>query len=247
MSTKKRELTTVEVIWAEDITLSFLEDNIERRGAENHIARLLATQFGNDLADLGWKGDTALAATITDANSDGFDDTTGLTQADHDFLRTNDGWLKIAGADADAHAYDASGASKASDVFKAMLSLMPDKYLGLELVFFVPPELAIAYASELANRATGLGDTVMVQGVPAARYFGYRVVPDPYLRKEGNLARRAVLTPADNLVFGIQRNITLDAQWQPRKRAVEYTITARNDYEFANADAVVLATNIPNL
>ena len=247
VSAKKRTLSTVEVIWAEDITLTFLEDNIERRGADNHIARLLATQFGNDLADLGWKGDTSLAATITDANADGLDDTTGLTQADHDFLRTNDGWLRIAGADADAHAYDATGAAKASDIFKAMLDLVPDKYLGLELAFFVPPETAIAYANELANRATGLGDTVMVQGVPVLRYFGYKVVPDPYLRKEGLLPRKAILTPVSNLAFGIQRNITIDAQWQPRKRVVEYTITARNDYEFANADAVVLASNIPNL
>ena len=149
--------------------------------------------------------------------------------------------------DADAHAYDATGAAKASDIFKAMLDLMPDKYLGLELTFFVPPETAIAYANELANRSTGLGDTVMVQGVPVLRYFGYKVVPDPYLRKEGNLSRRGILTPASNLTFGIQRNITIDAQWQPRKRVVEYTITARNDYEFANADAVVLASNIPNL
>jgi len=247
VSAKRRELSTVEVIWAEDITLTFLEDNIERRGAENHIARLLATQFGNDLADLGWKGDEGLAATITDSNGDGLDDTTGLTQADHNFLRTNNGWLKIAGSDPAAHGYDAASATKVSDIFKAMLKLLPDKYRGLELVFFVPPETADAYANELANRGTNLGDTVMVQGVPTLRYFGYKVVADPYLRKEGNLSRRAILTIPDNLVFGIQRDITIDAQWQPRKRVVEYTITARNDYEFANADAVVLASNIPEL
>ena len=247
VSTKKRTLSVVEVIWAEDITLSFLEENIERRGAENHIARLLATQFGNDLADLGWKGDTSLAATITDANADGLDDTTGLTQADHDFLRTNDGWLAIGTADTDAKSYDATSDTKASDIFKAMLNLMPDKYLGLELVFFVPPETAVAYANELAARTTSLGDQVMIQGIPAARYFGYLVLPDPYLRKEGLLPRKAILTPADNVVFGIQRDITIDAQWQPRKRSVEYTITAKNDYEFANGDAVVVATNIPSL
>lgn len=245
VSVAKRQLTTVEVIWGEDITLSFLEDNIERRGAENHIARLLATQFGNDLADLGWKGDESLPATITDANADGRDDTTGLTQADHDFLRTNNGWLAIAQGDPSTHTYNASGASKPSAVLQAMLRALPTKYLGRDLIFFAPPEFAMAYADELAARTSALGDQTMIQGVPVLRYFGYPVLPDPYLRQEGNLSRRALLSMPDNLVFGVQRTITLDAQYQPRRRAVEYTITARVDYEFATTDAVVLATNIP--
>lgn len=246
-STKKRTLTTVEVIWGEDVTLSFLEDNIEGRAAENHIARLLATQFGNDLADLGWKGNTSLPATITDLNNDGRDDTTGLTQADHTFLRINDGWLRVLETATETKTYNASGATKASVILQNMLRLLPDRYQGLDLAYFVPPELAMAYADELAARATGLGDQAVVQGIPVLRYFGYPVIPDPYLRREGNLPRRAVLTPLDNLVFGVQRDVTIDAMWQPRRRVVEYTVTARVDYEVANPDAAVLATNIPAL
>ena len=248
ISTRKRELSTVEVIWGEDITLTFLEDNIERRGAQNHIARLLAGQFGNDLDDLAWNGDTTLAETITDANSDNLDDTTGLSQADHDFLRTDDGWLRIASSDLPAdQQVDVSGQSSAKAVLDAVLDHMPVKFLGLPLYFFVPPEFARAYANELGDRPTPLGDRVLINGMRVLEYFGYPLIPDPYLRKQGNLDRRLLLAPAANLVFGVQRQLSVDAEWKPRKRAVEYTLTARVDYQLANVDAAVLGDKVPDL
>lgn len=73
VTTHRRTLLTVETILAEDITMTFLEDNIERAGAEAHIARIIATAFGNDSNDLVWNGD--------DASSD-------------PFILINDGLLK---------------------------------------------------------------------------------------------------------------------------------------------------------
>lgn len=224
ISTGKRSLSTTEVIWGEDITLSFLEDNIERRGAENHIARLLATQFGNDLNDLAWNGDTAAGA-----------------GADQAFLNINNGWLKIIAGESGAGNYDATSSTTARQVLREMMQLLPAKYKSrTDLLYFMPVAFCEQYADEIATRSTGLGDQVLVNGFPALRFFGMLVVPETALI--GNVG---TLTPAENLVFGIQRQMTVDSMYQPRKRAIEYTISARIDYEIAKDDAVVRGTNIP--
>lgn len=243
VSTQKRSLSTKEVIWADDITLTFLEDNIERRGAYNHIVSLIATAFGNDLADLAWNGDESLAATITDNNSDNLDDTTGLSQNDHTFLRVNNGWLAI--ANAEVTAYDAASATKPSEVFKAMRNLLSEQFKVLGPTFYVAPDIAEAYGDELATRTTALGDRVTLNGNTGLRWFGYRIYADPNLAKNGDIAQKILFTLPRNLTFGIQRTISLDAEWVPRRRAFEITVSARNDYEFAVIDPVVLATNVP--
>jgi len=230
LGTKRRTLTTVEVVWAEDVTLTFLEDNIEKRDAETQIARLLATAFGNDANDLAWNGDEA---------------------AEDDFLSINDGWLTLAAADADAHALDLTDEGLAIDadttageVLALAMRNLPYRFKGRsDLAFFVPVAFAERYAEEVAGRLTGLGDQVLVGGFPQLRWFGLPVVPEPHL--VGDSAGNLVLTPAGNLFFGVQRQLTVDGQWQPRKRVVEFTLTARTDMQYATGDALVVAGGLP--
>jgi hypothetical protein len=226
VGTKRRTLTSVEVIWGEDLSLTFLEDNIERRGAENHIARMLATAFGNDLNDLAWNGD---------------EDYTGPTAA---FITINNGWLKLANDDSEVNVVDAGSptpAATAAAIFRAAFQALPFRFQGrTDLVFFVPLNLAQAYADEVSVRETALGDAVLVNGFPALRWFGIPVIPEPHL-----YADRALLTPLGNLFFGIQRQMTIDSEWVPRKRVVEYTLTARKDYQYATGQAIALITDIP--
>jgi hypothetical protein len=231
IGTKRRTLRTVEVIWAEDITLTFLEDNIERRGAETHIARMLATAFGNDLNDLAWNGDEA---------------DTGDA-----FRSINDGWLAIAAADTDVNVVDLSdttygvtSSTKASEVLSFASHALPFKFKGrTDLAYFVPVRFAERYADEVATRETALGDGVLVNGMPTLRYFGRAVIPEPHLYGSNN--DKVVLTPLGNLFFGVQRQLTVDSEWRPRRRMVEYTITARTDYEYATGEAFVLVSSLP--
>jgi len=231
IGTKRRTLRTVEVIWAEDITLTFLEDNIERRGAEAHIARMLASQFGNDANDLAWNGDEA---------------NTGDA-----FVSINDGWLAIAASDSDVNAVDLSdtafgitSSTKASEVMRIALQTIPFKYKGRsDLAFFVPVKFAEQYADEVSARQTALGDGVLVNGMPSLRYFGRPVLPEPHLYQANN--DKLLLTATGNLFFGVQRQMTVDSEWSPRKRVVEYTMTARTDYEYATGDAIVLVSHLP--
>lgn len=231
IGTRRRTLSTVEVVWAEDVTLTFLEDNIEKRDAEAAIARLLATAFGNDLDDLAWNGDEA--------------------EAGDPFLSINDGWLAVAAADPAVNTIDLAdealaldGDTRAREVLGLALRRLPQRFKGrTDQLFFVPVGFAERYAEETADRQTGLGDQVLVGGFPALRYFGIPVVPEPHL--SGDSGDRLVLTPAGNLFFGVQRQLTVDGQWQPRRRVVEYTLTARVDYDYATGAAMVVAEALP--
>ncbi|HEX2864913.1 MAG TPA: phage major capsid protein [Deinococcales bacterium] len=224
LSTAKRALTTVEAILAEDVTLSFLEDNLEGPEAEFTIARLLAAQVGNDLNDLAWNGDT-----------------TAATGPDAAFLGINDGFLKLA-ADAPARALDGSALTNPQDLLRAMLAALPAQYKARpDLSFFVPTGLAEAYLNALAARPDGLGASALTGGWNGARFMGVPLIPDPAL----DAAAQAVLTPAANLVLGLQRDLRLDSQYVPRRRAVEYTITTRFDYQIVTPDALVRAHDLP--
>jgi len=124
------------------------------------------------------------------------------------------------------------------------LRRLPQRFKGRsDQVFFVPVGFAERYAEETADRQTGLGDQVLVGGFPALRYFGIPVVPEPHL--SGDSGDRLMLTPTGNLFFGVQRQLTVDGQWQPRRRVVEYTLTARIDYDYATGAAIVAAEALP--
>lgn len=234
IGTKRRTMNTVEIIWADSTSLTFLEDNIERAGAEGHIARMLATQFGNDMNDLAWNGDQA--------------DTADL------FRSINNGWIQIFQADADVHDVDfgstavgdpATLEGTPSALLHIVSTALPYKFKGrTDLNFTTNIRFAEEYANELSGRQTALGDQVMVGGFPAMRYFGRQLRPEPHFIEENG--DKIVLTPDGNLFFGIQRQLTVESEWKPRKRALEWTLTARTDMEMANGDAVVLGSNLPS-
>lgn len=249
-TTARRQLDVVETIWAEDITLDFVENNIERGNINNHIARNLAVAFGNDHNDLLWNGDDSLAATITDTTpADGVDDTTGLSQNDHTFLRINDGLIAIATSDANVNDTDATSLTTAQAVFKEMLKDMPFDYkarMDLDLSYLVPYNLAHTYADELTERGTDFADRVLINGLPELRYFGLPVIAESHLGRTHTSPDNAVLTPRQNIFWGLQRGMTMESEWRPRKRAWEFTLTAKADVNYAKSQAVVLADNIPS-
>lgn len=225
-SFSRRTLTTIEVIWPENITLSFLEDNIEKRNAEGTIAAKLATAFGNDLNDLAWNG-----------TSDG----TGS------FLACGKGFQQILTDDAGEQVYTATNDLTAQAVLQGMHKAMPAKYKGrTDLTFFCSIPFAEHYANEVSVRETAQGDSVLLNGLPALRYFGRPIVSDSHLSSAGASNTMAYFTPAPNFVFGIQRQMSVDSMWQPRTRVIEYTVTARVDFQIAVMDAVVRTATIPS-
>jgi hypothetical protein len=224
VTTHRRTLLTVETILAEDITMTFLEDNIERAGAEAHIARIIATAFGNDSNDLVWNGD--------DASSD-------------PFILINDGLLKKFqnSVDSDITDADQAAATTNTEVLQDLLEKMPDQFLGrTDHAYWMAVTFAQKYADEVSKRETALGDQVLVQGFPALRYFGIPIIPETHIK---SAARRGILTPTTNIFWGVQRVFRVDSEFKPRRRVIEYTLSARTDVEYATGVPVVNGFNIP--
>lgn len=243
-----RSLAYKENILPYDITFSFLEENIEGADAESKINGMFAKAFGNDLLDLGVNGDEALAETITDAGDDGIDDTTGLTQNDHTFLRQNDGWLKLARADANVNDVTLPADLSATTwktQFKRILAAMPNKWKSNpeELVFLVSPDVEEDYRDELAGRATALGDEYQIKN-KRAQFQGVNVEPVNFFPGAGTSHYPSgpvvLLTKYKNLAVGIGRNMRVGRQVQERKRVVEYTITAKADFNYVAGEMLVL-------
>jgi len=213
-----KSLISQEVILPYDITFSFLEENIQKENAEDLINNVFAKAFKNDLLDLAFNGD--------EASSD-------------PFLQINDGYLKIAGADASIHSYTIPGTPSYKTVFKEMLALLPNKWKNnpSELCFLVSPDVEESYRSELSNRNTALGDS-MVTDFRSAQYNGIDITTVPFL--PGGESANILLTKYQNLAVGLGRDIRIGKQVQERKRIVEYTISAKIDFNYVVGDMIVV-------
>jgi hypothetical protein len=212
-----KSLVSQEVILPYDITFSFLEENIQKEDAEDLINNVFAKAFKNDLLDLAFNGD--------EASSD-------------PFIQINDGYLKIAGADSTVHDFTIPTSPEYKNVFKEMLAALPNKWKNnpAELCFLVSPDVEEAYRAELSNRTTALGDT-MVTEYRSAQYSGIDIMPVPFL--PGGADPKVLLTKYQNLAVGIGRDIRIGKQVQERKRIVEYTISAKIDFNYVVGDMIV--------
>jgi len=216
VSIARRTLVTKEVILPYDVSYSFLEENIEGQDVDAVLNSMFATQFGNDLLDLGVNGDES---------------------SQDEFIKINNGWLKLVAGDAAAHEFvgSAGDEGKVKDViFPGLMAALPNKWKGDPnlLSFYVSPSVEEAYRGELGERATALGDAFLTE-YKRARYKGIEVVPLAYMPDSV-----VVLTLKRNFKVGIGRQISYERQLQPRKRIIEYTITAKSDFNYALSDAI---------
>ncbi|MDI3548137.1 MAG: hypothetical protein PWR10_1789 [Halanaerobiales bacterium] len=224
IQTSKKQLNTVEVILPADISISFLEDNIERAKAEDHIARMLAMQFANDLTDLAWNGDIADTGPFKD------------------FLTIDDGFIKLAKGSVSTHKFDTNASTDYKGVvFPGMLGMLPNKWKAnkAELRFYVSPTVAEDYIEQLTTRQTAWADELLQTG-KLPQYKGVTIFPVDFIPDDV-----IVLTPRKNLATGIQREFTNDRERKPRKRVIEYTMTSRVDVaQIVVDDALVIGYDI---
>ena len=102
----KISLTTKKLRMDWELSTESLEDNIEGADLEDHIARLMATQAGNDIEDVVLNGNTALTS--------------------DNLYKSFDGVVKK--AKASGHVVDAAGANISRAVFNSALKALPRKY-----------------------------------------------------------------------------------------------------------------------
>jgi hypothetical protein len=242
----KISLTTKKLRMDWELSTESLEDNIEGADLEDHIARLMATQAGNDIEDVLLNGDVALSS---DA-----------------LYKSFDGVVKK--AKANGHVVDAAGAAVSREVFNKALKAMPRKYKQRrgDLRFLAGSNLIqdFLYANSIGTNQTipqDIASSVIRGGVaplggPAGYVapfaFGIPIVEVPLLNETqtGTYATPTGshgdihLTFPNNVVIGIKRDVTVYRFFQPRKDTIEYTMYTRVGVQIEQADAWVVVKNV---
>ena len=220
------ELNTKEVIAEAHIPYDVLEDNIEggninasmesgAGGLHGTMVQLMAERAALDLEELLLLGDTASA---------------------DPYLALLDGYLKRT----TNHIVDAGGMVINKNLLKMGVKAMPDKYLRnrAALEHFVSVDNDTEYRDSYASRQTALGDN-MLQGTGPVYAWGSQLKPVPLMPNTHGLFCNPL-----NLIFGIQRRITIEYDKDIRTREFIVVITARTDNQIEEVDAVAKYVNI---
>jgi hypothetical protein len=244
-SFNKVSLTTRKLRLDWELSSESLEDNIEGPDLEDHIARLMATQAGNDIEDVLINGTGT---------------STGLLSAFKGFRQL---------ALDNAHVVDAAGTGLDKNVFNAAIKALPRKYKQRrnQLRFFTGSNLVQDYLYNLTAMTSGgftpfdiasgilRGDTAANDGGPGTVTpfaFGIPVINVPlmdetrtgdYVSPSG-LHGEVHLTFPQNFIIGIKRDVTVYRLFQPKKDTIEYTLFIRVGCVMENYDAHVIVKNV---
>jgi len=234
----KISLTTKKLRMDWELSTESLEDNIEGADLEDHIARLMATQAGNDIEDVILNGD---ASNTGDA-----------------LYKSFDGVVKK--AKASGRVVDAAGANVSREV--------PRKYKQRrgDLRFLAGSNLIqdFLYANSIGTNQTipqDIASSVIRGGVaplggPAGYVapfaFGIPIVEVPLLPETQTGTHSGAagshgdihLTFPNNVVIGIKRDVTVYRFFVPRKDTIEYTMYTRVGVQIEQADAWVVVKNV---
>ena len=242
----KISLTTKKLRMDWELSTESLEDNIEGADLEDHIARLMATQAGNDIEDVILNGDTSLTG---DA-----------------LYKSFDGVVKK--AKASGRVVDAAGAEVSREVFNKALKAMPRKYKQRrgDLRFLAGSNLIqdFLYKNSIGTNQTipqDIASSVIRGGVaplggPAGYVapfaFGIPIIEVPLLAEAQTGTHSGAsgshgdihLSFPNNVVIGVKRDVTVYRFFWPRKDSIEYTMYTRVGVQIEQADAWVVVKNV---
>ena len=242
----KISLTTKKLRMDWELSTESLEDNIEGPDLEDHIARMMATQAGNDIEDVVLNGNTALT--------------------DDALYKSFNGVVKK--AKTYGRVVDAGGAAVSRAVFNSALKALPRKYKQrrTDLRFLAGSNLIqdFLYANSIGTNMTipqDIASSVIrgeVQplsgpaGYVAPYAFGIPIVEVPLLpeTQSGDYSGATGshgdihLSFPNNVVIGIKRDVTVYRFFWPRKDSLEYTMYTRVGVQIEQADAWVVVKNV---
>ena len=207
------ELETKEIIAEVWIPYDVLEDNIERGGLEDTIMQLIANRAALDLEELILLGNT------------------GSGDA---YLALMDGVLELTPYANIVNRPAATDITK--ELFKYAIQKMPTRFLRNRALmkYFVSHHVEMEYRDSIANRATTLGDEKVSAFTPM---FAYGVPVQPAALMPDN---KIWLSYPDNIVFGIQRDINIEADRDIRRRVLVVVLTMRCALALEEPNAAVI-------
>jgi hypothetical protein len=237
-TTSQITMTTQEVIAEVRLPYDVVEDNIERvqaatnsasnqaqmGGIKDLIISMMAERAALDLEELALLSDTAF--------------TDGASADNQAYLSMFDGYLKI--ANTLGNVVNRSSAAIDKTLFKAGVKAMPDAYLRQRTLMrhFVSYDQETEYQDTLANRATTLGDSNVVQA-PQLYAYGAKVEGVALMPES-----KGLFVDPMNLLFGIQRQISLEYDKDITTRVYIIVLTARVAVGIEEPEAMVAYKNI---
>ena len=254
----KISLTTRKLRLDWELSAEALEDNVEGPDLEDHIARLMATQAGNDVEDLLINGVGPVSGSAGSS---------GLMGAFKGFRSLAVG---------NAHVVDGNGNGLDKSLFNAAIKALPRKYKQRrnQLRFFAGSNLVQDNLYNLTasggsvnpyDIASGIirGETAANDGGPGTTTpfaFGIPVINVPlmdetrdstgyqngeagYVSASGSYGD-VHLTFPQNFIIGIKRDVVVYRVFQPKKDTIEYTLFIRVGCAIENYDAHVIVKNV---
>lgn len=222
VTTSKVELDTYEVIAEVNLPYEVLEDNIEGGAIDNTrfqatVLDKLAERVRIDIEDVLLNGDTGSLDS---------------------FLAARDGIL----VQATSNIVNNGGAPLDAVTFNEMIQTLPDKFKRVvnRYKFYTSHNKALQYMMQVAQRQTGLGDSVLVGG-KGMSFTPFGVPLTPAAAMPG---ASALFMDPSNILFGVQRNMRMEFDRDTRERVLIIVFTMRFDFKLEQEDMVVKATNI---
>lgn len=233
-TTSQIQLNTKEVIAEVRLPYDVIEDNIEQArmglGVDNGvtnsgkpvqgsfkdtIVQMIGERVALDLEELALLGDTASG----DA-----------------YLALTDGFLKLT----TSNVVDQASGVISKTMFKNGLKALPKQYHRnlAALRHMVSVNQEIEYRDSLANRDTGLGDSI-VEGFRGVFGYGVPVEKTPMMPEDSGL-----LINPKNMIWGIQRKISMEVDKDISSRVFIIVVTARVDFQIEDELGAVLYENI---
>ncbi|QIG66813.1 capsid protein [Rhizobium phage RHph_TM16] len=236
-TTEQIQLNTKEVIAVVYLPYDVIEDNIERAitanneasndgpGAfRNTIIELIAERAASDLEEGLLMGDSTY---VNGGDAD-----------DQAYIRLWEGYLKRAAVG--GNVVDAGNATVAKELFKSGMKALPVQYQKNipNMKHFISMNNEIEYRDTLANRGTSMGDS-FTTGQAAAYAYASKVEGIQYMPGD-----KGLYTNPLNLIFGIQRQVSMEFDKDIEARVYKIVLTARVDCQVEEDDAVVYYQNI---
>jgi HK97 family phage major capsid protein len=211
------ELVTKPVKAVVYLPYETLEDNIERGNLQNTVITMIANKFAHNLEAMIVRGEEGGASPIA-----------LLNLMDGVYALCND------------HTVNAGGAVLNDDLFVDALKAMPKKYRTdlSALRFMSGSDAELELRRARAARNTALGDQFLTGALPVDA-LGVRVKGHT-----NNPEDSMLLTPPQNIIFGIQRNIRVETDRDIEEEQVKIVVTARVAVTVENPDAAVKISNI---
>ena len=232
----KVEYDTEKYRSAFDLTSDFVEDNLQGSSIRDLVMNMFTKRVRTDIEIAAIEGDESI---------------TGTTKRDK-LLKVNDGFCKILTDTVPApQQVNAAGAASSKKLFYKMKRAIPSRYRVAKPQYrwLVSSGTSDKWNLDASDRETSLGDSAL-ENANKDKAFGVRMIEVPLMPEDLAVSSavtdgtKIFMTPLQNLIWFIQRNIKIEWDRVPRADKWEVTIHTRVDFQVENSDMTVISNNI---